>query len=177
MKANVKMANRKIFLFLLCLALCGGQTSCRRKMEKARENIRVEAVERVEMYALTGLEIVLRVRNDTGYKLLLNKASLDVFVGEAFVAGAELCDPVGADRYSLGSVATRWRLRISDPIAAYALVRRIRQNDIAPVSVSFAVQGRGGPVPVNICREKVPLSEFLNTFGVKSEDLKKYFEP
>lgn len=174
---TMNMANRKLFLCLLCLAVCAGLTSCRRKMEKMQEKVRVEAVERVEMRSLTGLDVILRVRNDTGYKLLLNKASLDIFVGASFVAGAELCDPVEVPRRSLDSIATRWRLRISDPFAAYAFVRRIRRGDISALSVSFSAEGRGGPVSANICREKMPLSEFLNTFGTTFEELKNYFEP
>ncbi|MDE5623269.1 MAG: hypothetical protein K2I62_01375 [Alistipes sp.] len=173
----MKMANRKLFLSLLCLALCAGLTSCGRKAEKLRESIRVEAVERIEMHSLTGLDILLRVRNDTGYKLLLNEASLDIFMGPSLVAGAELCDPVEVPRRSRGSVATRWRLKISDPLAAYVLARRIGRGDISAVAVSFEVRGRGGPARVNICREKMPLSEFLNTFGVTLEELKNYFEP
>ena len=114
-------ATRKIFFLLLCLAVCAGMTSCRRKLEKARENIRVEAVERVGMRGLTELDVVLRLRNDTGYKLVLDKASLDIFMGPSFVVGAELCDPVTAERHTTQSIATRWRLRISDPFTLYAL--------------------------------------------------------
>lgn len=152
-------------------------TSCRKKLEKARENIRVEAVEQVGMHGLTGLDVVLRMRNDTGYKLVLDKASLDIFVGPSFVVGAELCEPVVAERHSTERIATRWRLRISDPFTLYAFVRRIRQQEIASVAVTLSAEGRGGPVPLKIFRERVPLSEFLNTFGVELEELQNYFEP
>jgi hypothetical protein len=39
--------------------------------------------------------------------------------------------------------------------------------------VSYAVEGRGGPAPVKISRERMPLSDFLNTFGLTIEDVKK----
>lgn len=170
-------ATRKIFFLLLCLAVCAGMTSCRRKLEKARENICVEAVERVGMRGLTELDVVLRLRNDTGYKLVLDKASLDIFMGPSFVVGAELCDPVTAERHTTQSIATRWRLRISDPFTLYAFARRIRQQQIASVAVDCAAEGRCGPVPLNIFRGKVPLYEFLNTFGVELEELQNLFEP
>ena len=52
-------ATRKIFFLLLCLAVCAGMTSCRRKLEKARENIRVEAVERVGMPCLMNVYAIV----------------------------------------------------------------------------------------------------------------------
>lgn len=161
---------------LLLLVFCGGMTSCRRTVEKAREKIRVEEVERIELHGLAGLDIVLRVRNDSGYKLSVEHASLDVFYGTTYVAGVMLREPVEVLRRTTESVTTRWRLRISDPLAAYALVGRIRRDDISAIAVSFAVEGRGGPAPVNISRERMPLSEFLNTFDLDSKQLKNYFQ-
>lgn len=161
---------------LLLLVLCVGMTSCRRTVEKAREKIRIEEIERVELHGLAGLDVVLRVRNDTGYKLSVEHASLDIFYGTARVAGVVLREPVEVQRRTTESVATQWRLRISDPLAAYALVGRIRRDDLSAVAVSFAVEGRGGPAPVNISRERMPLSEFLNTFDLDSKQLKTYFQ-
>ena len=166
--------NYKIILLLL---LCAGMTSCRRAVEKARERIRIEAVERAESHGLTGLDLVLRVRNDTGYKLRLEHAALDLFCGAARVAAVELREPVEVPRRTTDSYVTGWRVRVSDPFALYALLRRIRQGDLAELTVSYAVEGRGGLASVNISREKVPLSEFLNTFGLDSQDLKNYLNP
>ena len=70
----------------------------------------------------------------------------------------------------------RWRVRVSDPFALHALLRRLGDNDLSEVAVSFAVKGRGGPKAINISRERVPLSEFLNTFGIDLHDLKNNFE-
>ena len=72
--------NRRIFAFLLCIVLCAGTTSCRRRAERIREKIRIEAVERAGLRGLTGLEVVLRVRNDTGCKLRLDEASFDFYL-------------------------------------------------------------------------------------------------
>ncbi|MCM1151202.1 MAG: hypothetical protein NC209_05480 [Alistipes sp.] len=158
------------------LLLCVGMSSCRRAAEKAREKIRIEAVEQVEMHGLTALDLVLRVRNDSGYKLRVEHAALDIFYGTTFVAGAVLREPLFVPRRTTQSLATQWRLRLSDPLAAYALVRRLRRDDISAVSVSFAVAGQGGPAAVNISRERVPLSEFLNTFDLDLQQLKNYFQ-
>ena len=47
------------------------------------------------------------------------------------------------------------------------------EGDLSQVEVSYAVEGRGGPAPVKISRERMPLSDFLNTFGLTIEDVKK----
>ena len=44
------------------------------------------------------------------------------------------------------------------------------------VGISFAVEGRGGPARVKISREMMPLSEFLNIFGLSLQDVKNYLD-
>ena len=58
-------------------------------------------------------------------------------------------------------------------LALYVLARKVKSGDLSQVEVSYAVEGRGGPAPVKISRERMPLSDFLNTFGLTIEDVKK----
>jgi len=165
--------NYKLFL---CFLLCVGLTSCRRAAEKASEKIRIEEVERIEPHGLTGWDMVLRVRNDSGYKIKLEKVSFDVFFNSSPVLGIELVEPVEMPRHTTGSFTTRWNARICNPLALYVFARRIRQNDLSAASVSFAIEGRGGPASINISQEKMPLSDFLNTFGIDLQDMKNLLE-
>ena len=167
---------RKTGLLLLAAVLCAALPSCRRTAEKAREQIRIEEVERVERQGLAGAEIEVRVANDSRYKIVLEQAALDLYMGQSRACSAELLRPVEVARCTTASVATQWRIRIVDPLALYALARRVQRNDLAQVGVSLSVEGRGGPLPVNFSREKMPLSEFLNNFGVDLQELKNYFE-
>lgn len=167
---------KKTGLLVLVAALCIVLPSCRRMAEKTREKIRVEAVERVEPQGFSGIEVVVRVVNDTRYRLLLERASFDLYAGANCVCGAVLAEPAEVARRTTASVATQWRLRIVDPLALYALVRRVRRNDLEQVNVSFSVEGHGGPASVNFSREKMPLSEFLNIFDLDLRELKNYFE-
>ena len=167
---------RKTGLLLLLAVLCAVLPSCRRVAEKAGEKIRIEEVERVSGRGVTGAEIVVRVVNDSRYKIALERASLDLYMGQSCACSAELLQPVEVARRTTASVATQWRIRIVDPLALYAVVRRVQRNDITQIGVSFSVEGHGGPLPVNFSREKMPLSEFLNTFGVDLQELKNYFE-
>ncbi len=151
-------------------------SSCRRAVEKARKNIRIEAVEKVERQGLTGAEVVVRVMNDTGHKLQLDQVRLEIYYATDKVATILLREPVEVQRRTVGSLSTRWILKISDPLALYVLVRKIDSGEIGQVAVSYSVAGRGGPMPVNISRQMMPLSDFLNIFGVTLEEVKNYLK-
>lgn len=163
---------KRLLYLLLVLATVLPLSSCRRAVEKARENIRLEAVEGIRIHGLTGAEVTVRVRNDTGYNLALEQAEVDVFYRKSRVATVVLVDPVVVARHTTDSFVSQWKVRDVDPLAVLALVRRVKSDDISQVDISFAAEGRGGPAPVNISREMVPLSEILNTFGLTLQDLK-----
>ena len=154
-------------VYVLLLAVAVSLSSCRRAVEKARRNIRFEGIERVERQGLTGAEVVVRVMNDTGYKLVLDAAEMGVYYAGGRVG------TVVVPRRTTDSFRTLWQLKISDPLALYVLARKVKSGDLSQVEVSYAVEGRGGPAPVKISRERMPLSDFLNTFGLTIEDVKK----
>lgn len=150
--------------------------SCRRMAEKAQRNIRLEAVEKARRQGLSGAEIVLRIKNGTGHKLKLEKASLTVYYAGGVVTKVALREPAEAPRRATASVTTLWRIRTSDPMALHVMTKKIREDDISKIGISFAVEGRGGPARVKISREMMPLSEFLNIFGLSLNDVKNYLE-
>lgn len=172
---NGRTFGRMLFYMLLFASVLS-LGSCRRAIEKAQRNIRIEAVEKAERQGLSGAEIVLRVRNDTGYKLKLKKASLEVYYAEGLVTKVALRKEVEVPRRTTGSVTTLWRIRTSDPMALHVMTKKIREDDISKIGVSFAVEGRGGPAPVKISQQMMPLSEFLNIFGLSLDDVKNYLE-
>lgn len=166
---------RMLFCILLFSAVLP-LGSCRRAVEKAQRNIRLEAVEKAERQGLSGAEIVLRIKNDTGHKLKLEKASLTVFYAGGVVTKVALREPAEVPRRTTARVATLWRIRTSDPMALHVITKKIREDDISKIGVSFTVEGRGGPAPVKISQEMMPLSEFLNIFGLSMNDVKNYLE-
>ena len=159
-------------LLLFGIALSGG--SCRRAVERAKRNIRIEAVEKVERIGIAGAEIVVRVNNGSRYNLALTAAEFGLYYADARVGTIVLMQPVEVPRRTNLAVTTRWRLKISDPMALYLLLRKTSDGDWSQVGVSCAVEGRGGPAPVKFSREKMPLSDFLNTFGVSIRDIENY---
>ncbi len=177
--AHTGRCGRTLGRMLFCILLFSAVLSlgsCRRAVEKAQRNIRLEAVEKAERQGLSGAEIVLRIKNDTGRKLRLEKASLTVFYAGGVVTKVALREPAEVPRRTTASVTTLWRIRTSDPMALHVMTKKIREDDISKIGVSFAVEGRGGPVPVKISQEMMPLSEFLNIFGLSLNDVKNYLE-
>lgn len=167
---------RKYLIYLLLLGAAVSVTSCRKAVEKAQRNIRFEGIERVERQGLTGAEVVVRVKNDTGYKLVLNAAQVDIYYAGRRVGTILLREAVEVPRRTTDSFRTLWRLKISDPMALYVLAKKIRSEDLSQIALSVAVEGRGGPAHVNFSRERVPLSEILNTFGLTLQDVKNYLK-
>ena len=167
---------RKYLLYALLFAVALSAGSCRRAVEKAQRNIRFEGIEKVERQGLTGAEVVVRVMNDTGYKLVLDAAQVDIYYGGGRVATVVLREAVEVPRRTTDSFRTLWRLKISDPLALYMLAKKVQSGDLSQVGVSYAVEGRGGPAPVKISRERMPLSDFLNIFGLTIQDVKTYLK-
>ena len=96
---------RKFLLYLLLLAVAASAASCRKAVEKAQRNIRFEGIEKIERQGLTGAEIVVRVMNNTGYKLQLETAEIDVYYADGRVGTVVLREPVevpGARRAASG---------------------------------------------------------------------------
>ena len=87
-----------------------------------------------------------------------------------------LREAVEVPRRTTDSFRTLWQLKISDPLALYVLARKVKSGDLSQVEVSYAVEGRGGPAPVKISRERMPLSDFLNIFGLSLQDVKNYLD-
>lgn len=162
---------RRYLLWIVALTVAFSAPSCRRAAEKAREKIRIEAVEAVERHGLSGFDAVLRITNGTGYKLLLETAELELYYGDRRIGEVALREGVEVPKHVTVSVPTRWRLRISDPLALYVLARQLKEGDLSQISVSFAAKGRGGPAKVDVSQKMIPLPQFLNIFGLSTDDL------
>ena len=170
------MRMKKYLLYTLLLAVALTAGSCRRAVERVQRKIRLEAVEQIERQGVTGARVVVRVKNDSRYNLALSSAELGLYYGNACVGWIVLSEPVALARRTTKPIVTSWRLKISDPLSLYLLARSVKKGDYAQVGISCAVEGRGGPAPVKFSLEKMPLSEFLNTFGLTIQDVENYLK-
>lgn len=158
---------------ILLLVLTMG--SCRRAAENAARKIKVEAIEKIEPKGLTGAEATLRIANGTKHKLALSKAVFVFHYRQDKVMSIRLHEGIEIGKLTTESIVTRWKLRIDNPLAMLLLSRDLHADDPSQIYVSYAIEGRGGPAAVNIARERIPLSDFLNIFDVTLQDVKKYF--
>lgn len=115
---------RKWLYCILLTAMVLPMVSCRRAVEKARRNIRLEAVEKVERKGMGGAEAVVRVKNGTGYKLVLERAKVDLFYAGSRVMSIILHGRVEVPRRTTGSFTSLWRVRTTDPMAYYVMVKK-----------------------------------------------------
>lgn len=123
--------------------------SCRRAVEKARRNIRLEAVEKVERKGMGGAEAVVRVKNGTGYKLVLERAKVDLFYAGSRVMSITLHGRVEVPRRTTGSFTSLWRVRTTDPMAYYVMVKKSARTIFR--RLPFRLRSRGaGPASVKI---------------------------
>lgn len=159
-------------MLLMILALSLG--SCRRAAQKQAEKIRIEAVEQITPKGLTSAEAVLRIANGSAYRLQLRTAEFTLCYQREPLLRLLLHEGFELEKRTTRSVATRWRIRIVDPLALLLAGRDLQRSDASQMQVSYRLEGQGGPVPVNIAREMVPLSEFLRIFGVTLDDVKDY---
>lgn len=167
---------KKLLLHILLLAVVLMTGGCRRAVEKSARKVRFEGIERVERQGLTGAEIVARINNGSAHQLTLASAEFDVYYDDSRVATVVLVDPVEIEPRTVASVTTNWRLKISDPLTMLVLYARVKAGQFDQIAVSCRVEGRGGPAPVIFSREKMPLSEFLNTFGFSIQDVQNYLK-
>lgn len=160
---------RTLYLLLLLL-LALPMTSCRGIKERMREKIRFEGIETMQLTGTSSLEIGMRIANETAYKLELNHAVATLYYKDSRVGTMTLKEPVVQPRRTTGTLPTQWMIDLNNPLAALALVANLQQGSNA-ATVSLHLEGKGGPKALTISREKMPLSDFLNIFGIKAQDL------
>lgn len=176
MNVGPSILRRRMCVAVLVLAVTLGLPSCRRAVERAQRDIAVERVVEVARLGSAGAAVTLRVRNDSRRTLRLDEARFGLYLAGGLAAEFLLHEPVRVEPRTTTDCRSIWRVKVEDPMAYYALQRRIRAGAGDRIEISVRITGRGGGVPVKISRERMPLSEFLNTFGVTIEDLENFLE-
>ena len=151
-------------LTLLAAATCGG---CDRYL--ARE-VRIEP-QRVAVHGSAGADVELRVANRGDRPLRLDAAEVWLTYDGGEVWRATLRDTVTVAPRWEGDVRLRCRLRVPDRAALYAVQRKWQRSETQRMELSFALRLRVGGAVKKIGRRRMPLSDFLNTFGLRPEDI------
>ena len=156
-------------LHILCLALLAAATlsGCHRYL--ARE-VRIVPKD-IETYGSAGADVTLHVANRGGRPLRFEAAALSLAYDGGEVLRATLRDTVTVASGWEGDVRMRCRLRVPDRAALYAVQRKLQRAETQRMTVSFALRLRVGDAVRKIGRRRMPMSDFLNTFGLRPEDL------
>ena len=156
-------------LHILCLALLADATlgGCHRYLER---EVRIVPKD-VETYGSAGADVTLHVANRGSRPLRFEAAALSLAYDGGEVLRATLRDTVTVASGWEGDVRMRCRLRVPDRAALYAVQRKLQRAETQRMTVSFALRLRVGDAVKKIGRRRMPLSDFLNTFGLRPEDL------
>lgn len=164
-------------MWLLLFGVAMTLTSCRGTADRLREQIRFDGIAAVRVDALPRVEIDFEIINRSAHHLFVDEAEAVLCYRNAKVASLELAQGVKISRRTEGVVTTDWQVEVRNPLAMIPLLARVTKGDLDQLTVDLRIEGRGGVLPVNILRKKMPLSDFLNTFDVESDLLKHIAKP
>lgn len=168
---------RRLLLYALLLFAALSTASCRRSVEKVARKIRFEGIEQVRMQGMSMAEVDARIDNGSAYRLTLSAARIDLYYADLLVGRFVLQEPVEIGRRTEASLQTRWRIQYYNLMYLYVMYRTLKVGASDQIAISFEIEGRGGPVPLRFSREKMPLSEFLTTFGLTVQDVQNCLKP
>ena len=176
-------ARRLLLSLVVLLSLCTS-VSCGRQMQR---RIRIEGVESVERHGWSGVDITLRVRNDSRRDLMLDSCTVHLFTADAphrlagigtleLRGGAGIARrTAGIARRTAGSVRLRMKMRMESPAAAQALWGRLSDGRTDGLHLSVDAEVRAGGRARRISTELLPLSSIFSIFGVSNEDFSDCF--
>lgn len=167
---------RRALLPVVALAVALGVPSCRGVGGRAARGIRIEQVVQAARLGSAGASVTLRIRNGSRRELCFEEARFEFYLDGAPVAEFRLHEPVRIPERTTVDCRSLWRLRTEDPMAYYALGRRLRSGDTERIGISAHIEGRSGRYPVNFSCQRMPVSDFLDIFGLSINDIENFLE-
>lgn len=160
----------------LMLAMMLSLGSCSNTVQKMRRKVQFQGIESVELTGLSTIRMDVRIKNQTAYNLHLQDAVAHLYYRDREVGSLRLQEQVKVPRRTDSDLFTsHWLVDVGNPLALLPILGKVRAGDLSELWVDLEMEGRGGPVPVNLSREKMPLSDFLRTFGVDAKSLTNIF--
>lgn len=160
-----------LVLFALSLGSCSGT------VQKMRRKVKLEGIEDVRPTSLSSVRIDFRIMNQTAYNLHLKDAVAHLYYRDNCIGTMRLKERVEVPKRTASEVfPTDWAVEIGNPLSLIPILGKVRSGDLSELWVDLELEGRGGPVPVNLSREKMPLSDFLRTFGVDTDNMMNFLK-
>lgn len=169
------MKQRSLLWLLVGLSLLF--SSCSGTVQKMRRKVKLEGIEDVRPTSLSSVRIDFRIMNQTAYNLHLKDAVAHLYYRDNCIGTMRLKERVEVPKRTASEVfPTDWAVEIGNPLSLIPILGKVRSGDLSELWVDLELEGRGGPVPVNLSREKMPLSDFLRTFGVDTDNMMTFLK-
>lgn len=136
------------------------------------DDVSIKELENVSLEGMSRLNLVFKMENRSGSKITLRDAKFSIKQGSSKVVDIMLNEPVVLARRSEQSVYLPLRVKLSNPLAAMALVRNVSRNpDSITINGEFTI--KAGWVRKKIVLTDVPISQIMTNFGI---DIKQIIE-
>lgn len=164
-------------LVVLLIAFSLGLGSCSKTVNKMRQKVALQGIEDVRVVSLSAVQIDFRIQNETAYNLHLKDAVAHLYYRDEVIGTMTLRDRVEVPHKTKSEVfPTMWNVDLGNPLKLLPILGKVRNGDLSELWVNLELEGRGGPVPVNLSRQKMPLSDFLRTFGVDATNFTNFLK-
>lgn len=154
------------FRLLLCTTLLASLFGCGRPLVR---EVQIEELS-VVTHGLAGVDVTARMSNAADRELRIESIEGVLFYDRGEVLRIRLHRPVTIAPDWSGDVRLRCRMQVPDRAALYGVCRKMERGEIQRMRVALSVSVVAGRQKKKVVR-RISLSDFLDTFGVTTEDL------
>lgn len=157
----------RTLLLILPLILLG---SCIKQ-----EDITLKEVENISVQGFSRIDLSLKVENQSGSKLRIEDARMELCRGEMPLVDLMLSEPILIPRKSTSSIPVSLRLKLANPLGALSLMGDLKST-LSQLTVSGEITAKAGWARKKIRFDDVPFTDFLRTFGADTDELFKMIQ-
>lgn len=140
-----------------------------REAADVADKIEFKGLENFSLHGLSGVDIEVRVANNTNMKLTLDKLNFAFRLDGQALASGFLSQPVELEKKSESVVFVPLKIKIDNPLAVLSAVSAFR-SDASRITVSgTGTVKAAGVVKKDIEIKDVPLDKLLDRMGVSRE--------
>lgn len=123
----------------ITLSLCLSSCSKDRVPRQHRQKFQIVSLDKVKGSIGEGWQITLTVANNTASNLHINTASAFINHNGRKIGRATLDGEVLLPRRRCSQIDVPLRLTLSNPIAAFALLNKVRKGDFSGITVDYSI--------------------------------------
>ncbi len=149
----------RLFFALLALMFA---TSC--SFTKLEEQVEIKSLEGVSLKGFTAVELSVVVANDSRYRLMMDRAELELFMGGKPLMQLKQVGESVAEGRTDGVVSSLWRIEGVDPMTMLSQSSRLIKGDFKGVTLNYRARLSAGKLHRSLEGEGVDLEKFMTIF-------------